>query len=154
MLHLQVQASDVWDMSFLRDHLKKMKNIILALLDDDSPNTVSSITTAELTSHVECVDKSPVVTTNGKLQSHGLNGSTIGNGTALLTDASKDPTADELSDPMVSANKPEPPRSQITSTNEIPYPGYHFTPTTHHDTYPAISPCEADLSGKIGRAHV
>lgn len=131
MIHLQVQASDVWDMQFLKEHLKRMKEIMLSILDDDS---------------VKVSPPQDRLPSESKVSSEALKERSNSDNSNSTTSTASVPG--EVSK-KTSTNGSEAPRSQITATNEIPYPGYHFTPTIHHDTYPAIDPLKADLSGKV-----
>lgn len=143
MIHLQVQASDVWDMQFLKEHLKRMKEIILSILDDDSTTATSlpssiSLPTEDGDDRLPSEPKAP----NETFKASGVSQSSH-------ADSASSSTVSGEAEKKMSTNGSEAPRSQITATNEIPYPGYHFTPTIHHDTYPTINPLKADLSGKV-----
>lgn len=131
MIHLQVQASDVWDMQFLKDHLKRMKEIMLSILDDDS---------------VKASPPQDRLPSESKMSSEALKERSNSDNSNSARSSANVPG--EVSK-KTSTNGSEAPRSQITATNEIPYPGYHFTPTIHHDTYPAIDPLKANLTGKV-----
>lgn len=131
MIHLQVQASDVWDMQFLKEHLKRMKEIMLSILDDDS---------------VKATPPQDMLPSESKMLSEALKERSNSDNSNSARFSANVPG--EVSK-KTSTNGSEAPRSQITATNEIPYPGCHFTPTIHHDTYPAIDPLRADLSGKV-----
>lgn len=131
MIHLQVQASDVWDMQFLKEHLKRMKEIMLSLLDDDS---------------VKASPPQDRLPSESKMSSEALKERSNSDNSNSARFSANVPG--EVSK-KTSTNGSEAPRSQITATNEIPYPGYHFTPTIHHDTYPAIDPLRANLTGRV-----
>lgn len=131
MIHLQVQASDVWDMQFLKDHLKRMKEIMLSILDDGS---------------IKVSPPQDMLPSESKMLSEALKERSNSDNSNSATSTASVPG--EVSK-KTSTNGSEAPRSQITATNEIPYPGYHFTPTIHHGTYPAIDPLRANLTGKV-----
>lgn len=151
MIHLQVQASDVWDMQILQEHLKRMKKIILLILDDDSATTASSPCPAsiptqrfeyELPSESKMSDVTIIDDGIGESSNSDMSKITI-NATSSLNitgDVTKVLNATHTSEGL---------RSLITSTNEIPYPGYHLTPTIHHDTYSSIDPLTANFCGKV-----